>query len=170
MTRTPMGPPASEPEQRDYAITITAPDGMTTSAGIVRSHHALDAAREAAETRGFQWRASGEHSHPDGSWAVACVDGHTVQAAVDSPQTREGQLRRAAHDERAATQRRIADAIRKHDVGDGAMVSARIIRGEIASTERERCVVFQTLAACAKYPEILDAVNQVATLHRLEEW
>lgn len=188
-----MGPRSSEPEQRDYAITITAPDGTTTSAGIVRSHHALDAAREAAEARNFgtvlkEWCAA------SGAWHVSTASGHVVMGLVDTPshravhaQMRPEKPRWAAteqtNDKRALVQRRLADAIRYvQDAPCKAAIAAILEPGWLEICRRdascasvdERAAIYaarqfaMALAAAARCPAILDAVRQVAQVHALE--
>ena len=184
MPRERMGPPASEPEQRDYAITITAPDGTTTSAGIVRHVHALDAAREAAEAQGLVWRSHTEHPDTGGAWALTTLCMHRVRAELDTPQARtrwseqsqrmvrhEAERRvieRVQNDERAAVQRRIADAIRTIDDEEAKIIAdgLELVGDGVHFIDRNDLAV---MAAVARSPVLLDAVRQVAQVHRLND-
>lgn len=73
------------------------------------------------------------------------------------------------NDERAATQRRIADAIRSVD-DDAADYYIRVILRFTEPSLRTTAEIaaLGALAACARCPAILDAVRQCAQVHELE--
>lgn len=182
------GAPA-EPRVRSYVAVV---DGA-----IIVTCRAADAAialDEIADVCGFAGRVVSVDAR-DGVWTGRTGDGHRLSVALDdspegaalrrciaiaSPST---PAEREANDERAALQRRIATAIRWVAAAPRDAV-AEVLLGEdvVAMASRpfrntgsdEDLAVYAArhmlaaLAACAKYPAILDAVNQVATVHALE--
>lgn len=188
MSRERMGPPASEPEQRNYRVTVIERDGRE-SVSIVRHVHALDAARELASDLGMAGPRQ-EYVGAGGQWCIK-VAGYELRAVVDTPHERVSRFAAAFpgsaaprssrvtdardgtdNDERAATQRRIADAIRSvpDDARECATESILHGRKSVAYAEMPLGPLFlAALAACAKHSEILDAVRQVAQVHRLQD-
>lgn len=186
MSRERMGPPASEPTQRDYHVSVHAPDGSVLHVAA-RSHHALDAAREVAAARHLAGPRQ-EYVGAGGAWCIA-VAGYELRSVVDTPHERvrfaEAFPGSAAprssrvtdaregtdNDERAATQRRIADAIRciPSDEADVIAEGIELLAGKPEHTASWNRMDMAVLAACARSPIILDAVRQVAQVHRLQD-
>lgn len=177
MARESLGPKASEPEQRDYLVALyhvdaELPGGEGISMQIIRSHHALDAARELAERHGLPgpWH---DYAPEPRVWCTSNAD-TVIAATVNGPDARAALMRvelvtmrstpqpqpQSSNDERAAVQRRIADLIRLYIDDHPAMQDAwRAVTADDADASYSDELA--TLALAATNDAVWDALAQV---------